>query len=58
MHHALNEGDKDQRMTYARWLKEKTDADPEFLNHVWFSDEAHFYLNGAVNTQNCRVWAS
>lgn len=58
MHHALNEGDKEQRMTYARWLKEKTDADPEFLNHVWFSDEAHFHLNGAVNAQNSRVWTS
>ena len=22
------------------------------------SDEAHFYLNGTVNTQNSRIWAS
>ncbi|GFT23043.1 uncharacterized protein TNCV_1858041 [Trichonephila clavipes] len=23
---------------------------------MW-SDEAHFYFNGTVNTQNCRIWA-
>ncbi|GFV44142.1 transposable element tc3 transposase [Trichonephila clavipes] len=23
-----------------------------------WSDEAHFYLDGAVNTQNCRIWGS
>ena len=23
---------------------------------VWFTDEAHFHLNGTVNFQNCRIW--
>ncbi|GFV95598.1 transposable element tc3 transposase [Trichonephila clavipes] len=23
---------------------------------ILWSDEAHFYLNGTVNTQNCRIW--
>ncbi|GFW34871.1 hypothetical protein TNCV_978091 [Trichonephila clavipes] len=22
----------------------------------WFSDEAHFWLNGYVNKQNCSIW--
>ena len=22
------------------------------------SDEAHFYLNGGINTRNCRIWAA
>ncbi|GFW62054.1 transposable element tc3 transposase [Trichonephila clavipes] len=26
------------------------------LNILW-SYEAHFYLNGTVNTQNCHIWA-
>ncbi|GBL88998.1 hypothetical protein AVEN_255159-1 [Araneus ventricosus] len=25
-------------------------------NILW-TDEAHFYLQGSVNTQNCRIWA-
>ncbi|GBM63013.1 hypothetical protein AVEN_12287-1 [Araneus ventricosus] len=25
-------------------------------NNLW-SDEAHFFLNGHVNTHNCRIWA-
>ena len=57
MHQTLNTGDKEQRLTFSSWLKEKTDADPDFLNRIIFSNEAHFHLNGAVNTQNCRVWA-
>ncbi|CAG4965031.1 unnamed protein product [Colias eurytheme] len=27
------------------------------VNTIWFSDEAHFHLNGFVNKQNCRYWA-
>ncbi|GIX87700.1 hypothetical protein CEXT_57461 [Caerostris extrusa] len=27
---------------------------------IWWGNEAHFYLNGSINTvcQNCRMWAS
>ncbi|GFW75131.1 uncharacterized protein TNCV_448361 [Trichonephila clavipes] len=25
--------------------------------NVQFSDEAHFWLNGYVNKQNCRIWS-
>ena len=31
MHQMLSDGDKEQRMTFSSWLKEKTDADPELL---------------------------
>ena len=31
---------------------------PIFLKKVIFSDEAHFHLNGIVDTQNCRIWGS
>ena len=37
---------------------QKVDADEEFLDHFWMSDEAHFHLNGYVNSQNCCVWAT
>ncbi|GFW63275.1 protein kinase domain-containing protein [Trichonephila clavipes] len=29
---------------------------PGFHKRILFSDEAHFWLNGYVNKQNCRIW--
>jgi len=48
-------GDKVKRQRFCRWLLEKWDA-PRFRSAILFSDEAHFYLSGQVNKQNCRVW--
>jgi len=28
------------------------------FNNIWFSDDAHFHLNGHVNKQNCRYWSA
>ena len=41
-HQTLYEGDKEQRLAFSNWLKEQTDDDPDFLNRIIFSDEAHF----------------
>ncbi|GFV90802.1 hypothetical protein TNCV_2323711 [Trichonephila clavipes] len=30
---------------------------PNFHKRILFSDEAHFWLNGYVNKQNCRIWS-
>ncbi|GFX56698.1 uncharacterized protein TNCV_494461 [Trichonephila clavipes] len=30
---------------------------PIFISEFLFSDEAHFWLNGYVNKQNCRIWS-
>ncbi|GFV00505.1 hypothetical protein TNCV_3644831 [Trichonephila clavipes] len=30
---------------------------PDFNKRILFSDEAHFWLNGYVNKQNCRIWS-
>lgn len=39
--------------------REGTDGQSfDFWEHVWFSDEAHFDLNGSVNKQNDRWWAA
>ncbi|GFW70718.1 tc3a_0 protein [Trichonephila clavipes] len=29
----------------------------DFHKLILFSDEAHFWLNGYVNKQNCRIWS-
>ena len=32
--------------------------DEQFWNKIIMSDEAHFTLNGTVNKQNCRIYAT
>jgi hypothetical protein len=39
---------KHQRMTFAEWAQNNEVS----FNDVWFSDEAHFHLDGVVNKQN------
>ncbi|GFY07910.1 hypothetical protein TNCV_2579421 [Trichonephila clavipes] len=29
----------------------------DFHKRILFTDEAHFWLNGYVNKQNCRIWS-
>ncbi|GFW53342.1 transposable element Tc3 transposase [Trichonephila clavipes] len=29
----------------------------DFDKRILFSEEAHFWLNGYVNKQNCRIWS-
>ena len=51
----LHRGDKAKRLRFCRWILGKWGS-PSFRPSLLFSDEAHFYLNGQVNKQNCRVW--
>ncbi|GFT68309.1 putative DD41D transposase [Trichonephila clavipes] len=30
---------------------------PDFHKRILFSDEVHFWLNGYINKQNCRIWS-
>ena len=32
--------------------------EPEFHGKIIMSDEAHLYLGGYINKQNCRIWGS
>ena len=41
-----------------QWFCDKIDAVPDFLDNVWFSDEAHFLLSGHVNSKNNIFWGS
>ncbi|EZA49482.1 hypothetical protein X777_12276 [Ooceraea biroi] len=53
----LNEDDFDRRLQFCELMMERADAEPDFSNHVVFSDEATFQLNGYVNRHNCRFWS-
>ena len=48
--------DHRQRREFADWVLEQLETDPDFGKKIIFSDEAHFSMNGYVNTQNCRIW--
>jgi len=53
--HGLRRGDKAARVRLCTWLLPKLRS-PRFKKLFFMSDEAHFYLNGSVIKQNCRVW--
>ena len=39
-------------------LQQKMEANPNWIRDVWFRDEAHFHINGAVNSHNNIFWGS
>jgi hypothetical protein len=41
-------------MAFAEWSQNNEDS----FNNVWFSDQAHFHLDGVVHKQNVRIWES
>lgn len=52
----LNEGDFAQRQLFAERMQMIFADENEPV--IMMSDEAHFYLCGSVNKQNCRYWAA
>ncbi|KZC12688.1 hypothetical protein WN55_04156 [Dufourea novaeangliae] len=49
--------DHHTRRSFADWALGQLETDPLFYRKIVFSDEAHFWLNGFVNKQNCRIWS-
>ncbi|PNF19248.1 hypothetical protein B7P43_G08217 [Cryptotermes secundus] len=58
MIHALKPSDQVARTNFAVDMLERTDASPDFVRQVCFSDEATFHVSGVVNRYNCRIWGS
>ena len=54
----LSENDKMRRVQMCEWFNGKMEDDPEWIKNVWFSDEAHFHLDGIVSSHNYRFWGS
>ena len=42
----------------SQWFQDKIGLSPNFLNDIWFSDEAYFLLSGQVNSKNSIFWGT
>ncbi|GFV67762.1 hypothetical protein TNCV_4624421 [Trichonephila clavipes] len=49
--------DTGPQRTFVEWAQTEIAVVPDFHKRILFSDEAHFWLNGYVNKQNCRIWS-
>ncbi|GFS79964.1 transposable element Tcb1 transposase [Trichonephila clavipes] len=54
---AINQNDHQARRRFVEWAQNEIAVVPDFHKRILFSDEAHFWLNGYVNKQNCRIWS-
>ncbi|GFV31198.1 hypothetical protein TNCV_4315231 [Trichonephila clavipes] len=54
---AINQNDHLARRRFVEWAQNEIAVVPDFHKQTLFSDEAHFWLNGYVNNQNCRIWS-
>ncbi|GFW57771.1 putative DD41D transposase [Trichonephila clavipes] len=46
-----------ERRSFVEWAQNEIAVVPDFHKRILFSDETHFWLNGYVNKQNCRIWS-
>ncbi|GFV91819.1 hypothetical protein TNCV_2974911 [Trichonephila clavipes] len=54
---AIHQNDHQARSRFVEWAQNEIAVVPDFHKRILFSDEAHFWLNGYVNKQNCRIWS-
>lgn len=53
----LKETDFPRRMRFCEWYTRKCNENPEFVNHVLWSDESRFTNCGVYNKHNTHHWA-
>ncbi|GFW04773.1 hypothetical protein TNCV_4880091 [Trichonephila clavipes] len=54
---AIHQNDHQARRRFVEWAQNEIAVVSDFHKRILFSDEAHFWLNGYVNKQNCRNWS-
>ena len=54
----LLQGDAETRLHFSLTFLARMEVEESWPWNILWSDEAHFHLNGTVNTHNCRIWAS
>ncbi|GFU64384.1 hypothetical protein TNCV_3947511 [Trichonephila clavipes] len=52
---AIHQNDHQARRRFVEWAQNESAVVPDFHKRILFSDEAHFWLNGYVNKQNCHI---
>lgn len=58
LHQALHGEDNLRRIEWCLFLREKLNADPDFLKCLLMSDEATFHRDGNVNLHNSHYWSA
>ncbi|GFV18392.1 uncharacterized protein TNCV_2332081 [Trichonephila clavipes] len=53
---AIHQNDHQARRRFVEWAQNEIAVVPDFHKRILFSDKSHFWLNGYVNKQNCRIW--
>ncbi|GFV79321.1 uncharacterized protein TNCV_71881 [Trichonephila clavipes] len=53
----IHQNDHQARRRFVEWAQNEIAVVPDFHKRILFSDEAHFWLNGYINKQNCRIWS-
>ncbi|GFW81211.1 hypothetical protein TNCV_375601 [Trichonephila clavipes] len=54
---AIHQNDHQARRRFVERAQNEIAVVPDFHKRILFSDEAHFWLNGYVNKQNCSIWS-
>ncbi|GFU43785.1 hypothetical protein TNCV_651911 [Trichonephila clavipes] len=54
---AIHQNDHQARRRFVEWAQNEIAVVPDFHKRILFKDEAHFWLNGYLNKQNCRIWS-
>ncbi|GFV53111.1 uncharacterized protein TNCV_881001 [Trichonephila clavipes] len=52
---AIHQNNHQARRRFIEWAQNEIAVVPDFHKRILF--EAHFWLNGYVNKQNCRIWS-
>ncbi|GFX54542.1 uncharacterized protein TNCV_792291 [Trichonephila clavipes] len=53
----IHQNDHQARRRFVEWAQNVIAVVPDFHKRILFKDEAHFWLNGYINKQNCRIWS-
>ncbi|GFV47520.1 uncharacterized protein TNCV_904811 [Trichonephila clavipes] len=53
----IHQNDHQARRRFVEWAQYEIGVVPDFHKRILLSDEAHFWLNGNINKQNCRTWS-
>ncbi|GFS82052.1 DUF4817 domain-containing protein [Trichonephila clavipes] len=54
----LRPNDHQAKRRFVEWAQNEIAVVPDFHKRILFSDEVHFWLNGYVTKQNCRIWSA